>query len=101
VLAALPVTPAGLGVLEATAAALLVGFGLSSVIATLSVLAWRVVNFWLPIPLGALAYLSLSVPRGAGLGRKRRTSGNRVCFRSDPHQSDKASTPTDDELPPR
>ena len=102
VLAALPVTPGGLGVIEASAAALLVGFGLTSVVATLSVLAWRVVNFWLPIPLGALAYLSLSVPRGAGLVRKRRSSGNRVWFRSDPrHQSDSAPTPPDDEPPPR
>jgi uncharacterized protein (TIRG00374 family) len=102
VLAALPITPGGLGVIEASAAALLVGFGLTSVVATLSVLAWRVVNFWLPIPLGALAYLSLSVPRGSGLARRRRTSGNPDWFKSDPHQQpDSAPTPPDDEPPPR
>jgi hypothetical protein len=36
-------------------------------VATLGVLAWRLVNFWLPIPAGAIAYVSLKVPRGAGL----------------------------------
>ena len=63
VLAAVPITPAGLGVIEVSPVALLVGFGLTSVVATLAVLSWRVLNFWLPIPVGAVAYLSLSVSR--------------------------------------
>jgi hypothetical protein len=40
-------------------------------VATLGVLAWRLVNFWLPIPAGAAAYVSLKVPRGAGLPAMR------------------------------
>ena len=40
--------------------------------ATLGVLAWRLVNFWLPIPAGAAAYVSLKVPRGGGLKAIRR-----------------------------
>jgi hypothetical protein len=40
-------------------------------VATLGVLAWRLVNFWLPIPAGAAAYVSLKVPRGAGLKAMR------------------------------
>jgi hypothetical protein len=36
-------------------------------VATLGVLGWRLVNFWLPIPAGAIAYVSLKLPRGAGL----------------------------------
>jgi uncharacterized protein (TIRG00374 family) len=63
---ALPVTPAGLGVVDSIAPLLLVSFGVTRNVATLGVLAWRLVNFWLPIPAGALAYASLKVPRGAG-----------------------------------
>jgi hypothetical protein len=36
------------------------------------VLAWRLVNFWLPIPTGAVSYLTLKVPRGANLRDIRR-----------------------------
>jgi hypothetical protein len=64
---ALPVTPAGLGVIDSLAPLLLVSFGVTRSVATLGVLGWRLVNFWLPIPAGAAAYVSLKVPRGAGL----------------------------------
>jgi uncharacterized protein (TIRG00374 family) len=72
VLGVLPVTPGGLGVIDSTAPLLLVSFGITRSVATLGVLAWRLVNFWLPIPAGAAAYVSLKVPRGAGLGAARR-----------------------------
>jgi hypothetical protein len=68
---ALPVTPAGLGVVDSVTPLLLVSFGLTRSVATLGVLAWRLVNFWLPIPAGAIAYVSLKVPRGAGLKAMR------------------------------
>ncbi len=71
VLGAIPITPGGLGVIEASAATLLVSFGVTRNIATLAVLGWRLVNFWLPIPLGGVAYISLRVPRGAGLRAQR------------------------------
>src|SRR5580698_3679974 len=45
---------------------LLVGFGVTRSVATLGVLAWRLVNFWLPIPVGALSYVSLKVKPGQG-----------------------------------
>jgi uncharacterized protein (TIRG00374 family) len=61
---ALPVTPAGLGVVDSLAPLLLVSFGATRSVATLGVLGWRLVNFWLPIPAGAVAYVSLKVPRG-------------------------------------
>ena len=64
---ALPVTPAGLGVIDSVAPLLLVSFGVTRSVATLGVLGWRLVNFWLPIPARAAAYVSLKVPRGAGL----------------------------------
>jgi hypothetical protein len=60
VLAAIPVTPGGLGVVEAVLVPSLVGFGATRGIAILAVIAYRVVNFWLPIPVGAGAYLSLA-----------------------------------------
>jgi uncharacterized protein (TIRG00374 family) len=68
---ALPVTPAGLGVVDSVAPLLLVSFGVTRSVATLGVLGWRLVNFWLPIPAGAIAYISLKVPRGAGLKAMR------------------------------
>jgi hypothetical protein len=48
----------------------LVGFGSPRGIAILGVITYRLVNFWLPIPVGALAYLSLRVEPGAS--RRRR-----------------------------
>jgi uncharacterized protein (TIRG00374 family) len=68
---ALPVTPAGLGVVDSLAPLLLVSFGVTRSVATLGVLGWRLVNFWLPIPAGAIAYVTLKVPRGAGLKAMR------------------------------
>jgi uncharacterized protein (TIRG00374 family) len=67
----LPVTPAGLGVVDSLTPLLLVSFGITRSVATLGVLGWRLVNFWLPIPAGAAAYVSLKVPRGAGLKATR------------------------------
>lgn len=58
VLAVIPITPGGLGIIEASAAGLIVSFGTPSTVATLGVLGWRLMNFWLPIPLGAVAYLT-------------------------------------------
>jgi uncharacterized protein (TIRG00374 family) len=65
VLAAIPITPGGLGVVEATLTSLLVGFGAPRGEAILAVISYRLVNFWLPIPLGGLAYVWLKVGRAA------------------------------------
>lgn len=69
VLAVIPITPGGLGVVEATLTSLLVGFDTPRGVATLGVIVYRLVNFWLPIPLGGVAYLSLQVDRGSSDGR--------------------------------
>ena len=63
VAAAVPLTPSGLGMIEAVLPLLLAGSGVTRGIATLAVIGWRLVNFWLPIPFGAGAYLSLALPR--------------------------------------
>ena len=59
VLGAVPVVPGGLGIVEASTASLLTGFGVPAAVATLAVLGWRLVSFWLPIPVGGVAYASL------------------------------------------
>jgi uncharacterized protein (TIRG00374 family) len=61
VLAAVPITPGGLGVVEAVLTSALVGFGTPRGTAVLGVVVYRLVNFWLPIPVGGLSYLSLKV----------------------------------------
>lgn len=58
VLAAIPLTPGGLGVVEGVLITTLVGFGTPRGIAVLGVIGYRLFNFWLPIPLGGLTYLS-------------------------------------------
>jgi uncharacterized protein (TIRG00374 family) len=65
VLAAIPITPGGLGVVEAVLTSSLVGFGSPRGVAILGVIGYRLVNFWLPIPLGGLASISLRVAPGA------------------------------------
>jgi uncharacterized protein (TIRG00374 family) len=64
VLAVLPITPSGLGVVEFVLTSTLVGFGTPRDIALLGVISYRVLNFWLPIPIGGLAYLSLRAEFG-------------------------------------
>ena len=63
VAAAIPLTPSGLGVIEVTLPLLLAADGVTKGVATLAVIGWRFANFWLPIPVGAAAYLSLRLPR--------------------------------------
>jgi hypothetical protein len=55
----LPITPSGLGISEAVIIPALIAFGSPRSAAVLGILTWRVVAYWLPIPLGALAFGSL------------------------------------------
>jgi putative heme transporter len=59
ILAAIPITPGGLGIVEGVLIPTLVGFGVPKEVAILGVLSYRFVNFWLPIPIGGASYLSL------------------------------------------
>jgi uncharacterized protein (TIRG00374 family) len=59
ILAVIPITPSGLGVIEGVLIPTLAGFGIPKAVAILAVLAWRLINFWLPIPIGGASYLSL------------------------------------------
>ncbi|MGH2539463.1 MAG: lysylphosphatidylglycerol synthase transmembrane domain-containing protein, partial [Actinomycetota bacterium] len=57
VLAMIPITPGGLGFVEAGLTGLLAIAGVSGGDAVLAVLAYRLVSFWLPLPLGGVAAL--------------------------------------------
>jgi uncharacterized protein (TIRG00374 family) len=69
ILAAIPLTPGGLGIVEAVLIPTLVGFHMPKAVATLGVLGYRLINFWIPIPIGGAAYISLRV-------RKSRLKGS-------------------------
>ncbi len=60
-LAAVPITPGGIGYVDATYVFTLVGFGLTENTATLGVAAYRFAQFFFPIFLGGVAYASLRV----------------------------------------
>jgi len=68
-LAILPVTPGGLGIIEGVLIPSLLGFGVPAGVAVLGVVSWRLLQFWAPIPLAGLCYLSLRTP-----GWRRRLS---------------------------
>ncbi len=63
-----PLTPGGLGIIEGVLVPAIVAFGTPHGITVLAVLAWRLVQYWIPIPLAAVAYASLK----AGPLRRRR-----------------------------
>ncbi len=60
VAAALPITPGGLGIVEGILVPVLVVFGTPRGIAVLGVLAYRLVSFWVPIPIGFASYARLA-----------------------------------------
>ncbi|MFV1972055.1 MAG: YbhN family protein, partial [Acidimicrobiia bacterium] len=57
VLGMIPITPGGLGFVEVGLTAMLVASGIPGPDATLATLAYRLFQFWLPIPAGAVAYV--------------------------------------------
>ena len=92
---ALPITPGGLGIVDSITPLLLVGFGVTRSVATLGVIGWRLVNFWLPIPTGALAYVSLKgSPRSGWHAMRSAVSG---MLPSVGHTSDNAVSPPDED----
>jgi len=56
VLAQIPVTPGGLGFVEAGLTAMLVLAGVGAADAALATLAYRLASYWLPLPAGAAAW---------------------------------------------
>jgi uncharacterized protein (TIRG00374 family) len=56
-LALIPVTPGGLGFVEAGLTGMLTLAGVGAEQAVVATLAYRLMSFWLPLPAGAIAYL--------------------------------------------
>jgi uncharacterized protein (TIRG00374 family) len=52
-------TPGGLGAVEALLIALFTGFGVPSAVAVAAVLVYRLMNYWLPLPVGVGAYFTV------------------------------------------
>jgi uncharacterized protein (TIRG00374 family) len=71
ILAAIPITPGGLGVVEFVLVSMITGFGPTAGETLSGVLAYRAVNFWLPIPFGGVAYASLEFERRPSYQRFR------------------------------
>jgi putative heme transporter len=61
-LAVLPITPGGLGIIEGVLIPGLIGFGAPAGVAVLAVVSWRLFQFWIPVPVAGLCYLSLRTP---------------------------------------
>jgi uncharacterized protein (TIRG00374 family) len=72
ILALVPITPGGLGIVEGVLVPTLVALGSPYGVAVLGVTAWRLVQFWMPIPLGGFSALSLVAGRTNGLRRQSR-----------------------------
>jgi uncharacterized protein (TIRG00374 family) len=64
-LALIPITPGGLGFVEAGLTGLLTAAGVGAQQALVSTLAYRLVSFWLPLPAGAVAHLMFRRRYGA------------------------------------
>lgn len=50
--AAVPLTPGGVGIVETAMVGVLVASGAPGAAATATVLGWRLISHWLPIPVG-------------------------------------------------
>ncbi len=61
VLAAIPILPGGLGIVDATYLTTLVGFGIPRRVVVAAIGTYRLAQYLMPIALGALAYASLRV----------------------------------------
>jgi uncharacterized protein (TIRG00374 family) len=60
VLALIPLTPGGLGFVEAGLVGTLTLAGVAAHDAVLATLTYRLVSYWLPIPVGGVAYVAFS-----------------------------------------
>ena len=63
-LALIPITPGGLGIVEAGLSALLILAGVPGVDAVVATLAYRIISYWLPIAVGPFAYFAFRLRYG-------------------------------------
>ena len=63
VVAMLPITPGGIGIVEGLLVPALVAAGAPAGSALVGVLTWRLLQYWLPLPVAGLCWVSLGTPR--------------------------------------
>ena len=89
IMAVVPITPGGLGIVESIYIPTLVGFGATRGEATLGVLSYRIAQYWLPIVIGAVSYLSLRVGPFAIERRAKLQTWRRLALDAAEHPSSK------------
>ena len=82
VLAQIPVTPGGLGFVEAGLTAMLALAGVPPGDAVLATFAYRLFSYWLPLPLGLVGLALQRAPVRTAPGRRRRRRRGRACPRA-------------------
>ncbi len=96
-LALIPITPGGLGIVEAGLSGLLILAGVPGVDAVVATLAYRIISYWLPILVGPFAYMAFRAPPRPARPRRRRGPrggrpalagrAERRCLRSPPRRA--------------
>jgi uncharacterized protein (TIRG00374 family) len=86
-------TPGGLGAIEGILIALYVSFGVPSATAVAVVLVYRLINFWLPIPPGFIAYLVVKPGRQPVAEGEVEQAAAEVCELPPPGVSPAAPAP--------
>ncbi len=89
IMAVVPITPGGLGIVEGIYIPTLVGFGLTRSVATVGVLSYRIAQYWMPLIVGARVYLSLRVGPWAIDRSEKLKSFRRVAVDATEHPSSK------------
>jgi uncharacterized protein (TIRG00374 family) len=89
IMAVVPITPGGLGIVEGIFIPTLVGFGLTRSVATVGVLSYRIAQYWMPLIVGAIVYLSLRVGPWAIDRSEKLKSFRRVAVDATEHPSNK------------
>ena len=83
-LALIPITPGGLGIVEAGLSALLILAGVPGGDAVVATLGYRIISYWLPIVVGPFAYLAFRLrygPLGGGGGGAGASGGPALATR--------------------
>jgi putative heme transporter len=75
--AALPITPGGIGVVEGTLSLLLIAYHLPAGTAVAGVMLYRIISFWMLVPVGWAAVAGLALSRNRRDGTSMWVS--RVC----------------------
>jgi len=89
-------TPGGLGAIEGILIALYVSFGVPSATAVAVVLVYRLINFWLPIPPGFIAYLVVKPGRQPIAEGEGEQAAPEVCEMAPPVVSPAETAPPGD-----